>query len=45
MKERLKRKEDKVGRHQIENAEAARVTEFIKKVSSTKGEDSVRLLK
>jgi hypothetical protein len=42
MKERMKRKEDNVGRHQIENAEAARVTKFIKKVGCTKGEDSVR---
>lgn len=42
MKERMKRKEDNVGRHQIENAEAARVTKFIKKVGCRKGEDSVR---
>jgi len=41
MKERMKRKEDNVGR-QIENAEAARVTKFIKKVGCTKGEYAVR---
>ena len=29
MKERMKRKEDNVGRHRIENAEATRVTKFI----------------
>jgi hypothetical protein len=42
MKERMKRKEDNVGRHQIENAEAARVTKFIKKVGCTKAKDSMR---
>ena len=34
------RKEDDVGRHQIENA--ARVRKFIKKVGCTKGEGSAR---
>ena len=38
----MKRKEDNVGRHQIENADAARVTDFMKEVGCTKEEDSVR---